>query len=180
MAREETQVSKIIELMMARNRERGQRQRTSQKSPAAKRRKLDNEMHEARRELQEKSSQQKKKADERQESENQPSKKRKKTTDIRKLIQAQADKDTTNSQEKMQELPQEQQPKKQPIQENPPQDLHGVHFGEAEMVDWEEILASIWKRQEELKMKDKYRLRRQTRKKKLGTATRMYKLPEGK
>ena len=59
MAREETQVSKIIELMMARKRERGQRQRTNQKAPAAKRRKLDNEMHEAREEqpeLQEKSS----------------------------------------------------------------------------------------------------------------------------
>ena len=52
MAREETQVCKIRELIKANNKERGQRLRTNQKAPAAKRRKLDNEMPEARQEQQ--------------------------------------------------------------------------------------------------------------------------------
>ena len=81
MARKETQVCKRRELIKARNKERGQRLRTNQIPPAAKRRKLDNEMHEAIQEQQEleKSSQEKRKADESQENEAQPAKKNKKT-----------------------------------------------------------------------------------------------------
>ena len=59
-------------------------------------------------------------------------------------MQAQLDKNTTNSQETRQEESKEHQPKKQPIQEHPPQDLEGVHYGEAreaEMVDWEAIFS---------------------------------------
>ena len=87
-------------------------------------------------------SQEKRKADESQENEAQPAKKKKKTSDIIQLMQAQLDKNTTNSQETTQEEPQEQQPEVQPTQEKPPQDLQGVHYGDvrdAEMVDWESI-----------------------------------------
>ena len=85
-------------------------------------------MHEARQEQKEleNSSQEKRKADASQETEAQPATK-KKTSDIRQLMQAQLDKNTTNSQETTQEEPQEQQPEVQPTQENPPQDLQGVH-----------------------------------------------------
>ena len=89
-------------------------------------------------------SQEKRKADESQENEAQPAKKKKKTSDIIQLMQAQLDKNTTNSQETRQEESKEHQPKKQPIQEHPPQDLEGVHYGEAreaEMVDWEAIFS---------------------------------------
>jgi hypothetical protein len=137
MAREETQVYKIRELIKARNKERGQR--LNRKAPAAKRRKLDNEMHEARQDQQEleKSSQEKRKSDESHETDTQPPK-RMKTSDIRQFMQAERDKNTTSCLE----TPQEQFPEAEPAQETPPQEPHGVHLGEAietELVDWESI-----------------------------------------
>ena len=141
MAREETQVYKIRELIKARNKERGQR--LNRKDPAAKRRKLNNEMHETRQEQQEleKSSQEKRKSDESQENDAKPPK-RMKTSDIRQFMQAELDKNTTNDLETPQEETQEQFPEAEPTQEQPTQEPHGVHLGEAkeaEIVDWESI-----------------------------------------
>ena len=50
MTREEIQVSKIRDLIKERNRQRGQRHKTQQKAPAAKRRKLNDKNYDARQE----------------------------------------------------------------------------------------------------------------------------------
>ena len=88
MAREETQVSKIRELIKERNRQRGETSRIKQKPPPAKRRKLDANIYEDGQEdsrgTQDKPRQEKRKND--LELEPQPTKRRKVYHDIRHLL----------------------------------------------------------------------------------------------
>ena len=130
------EVSKIRYLIKERNKHRGQRHRTQQKAPAAKRRKLNDKNYEARQEPsaspQEQPRQEKRKIHRNQET--QPLKRRKTTPDIRKLFEAKEDKNNPKAEETRQE-PQEPLPE-------PKQSHEGVNYGEeqaVEMVNWEEI-----------------------------------------